>query len=190
MIERKTFIPFGNSADVSLDFLLGIIEDARATTLQRVEGISTHELHWQFAEGWNTVGALLSHIISAGDFFRIQFIERRELSDAEKKQWLPGLEMGKFIPQLITGEPIESYLKRLQETRDRLTKAFGSLSIAQFHEKLTGCYNAKTGYNLAWVFYHLVEDEVHHRGQISLFEKVIQKGTCLTRPGRLSEFWK
>jgi len=53
--------------------------------LRRTEGISTEELHWQYAEGWNTVGALLSHIISCGHFFRIHFVEERKLTEEEEK---------------------------------------------------------------------------------------------------------
>jgi uncharacterized damage-inducible protein DinB len=180
MTERKTFIPFGNS-DPSLDYLLGILEDARVTTLQRVEGISTAELHWQFAEGWNTIGVLLSHIISAGEFFRIYFVEGRELTPSEKEQWMPGLEMGKFIPKLITGEPIEAYLSRMQEGRNRLLDTLRSLSTAEFIKKREGCYNKNTGFNLAWALYHLAEDEVHHRGQISILRKLYAMKNCEPR---------
>src|SRR4051812_33716800 len=99
MTERKTFIPFGDSADSSIDYLLGILEDARATTLQRVETIGVEELHWQYAEGWNTIGALLQHMISGENFMRIYFIGQRELTETEAEQWMPGVEMGKYIPQ-------------------------------------------------------------------------------------------
>lgn len=49
MIERKTFIEFNNSKEPSIEYLIGILEDARTTTLQRVAGLSTEELHWQYA---------------------------------------------------------------------------------------------------------------------------------------------
>jgi hypothetical protein len=173
MNERKTFISFGNSVDPSIDYLVGILDDARVTTLQRVQGISNQELHWQFAPGWNTVGALLCHIASAEEFFRIEFIERRELTPAEHEQWMPGLEMGPYIPKLITGEPIEAYVSRLQQSRARLLAALSPLSVAEFQEKRDG-YNPVTGCNLAWILYHLAEDEVHHRGQISILRKLYQ----------------
>ena len=80
MIERNTFIEFGITEEPSIDYLLGIMEDARTTTLQRVSNLEKEEIHWQFAEGWNTIGALLSHIISCENYFRIYFIEGRELT--------------------------------------------------------------------------------------------------------------
>ena len=171
MRERRTFISFGTHADPSIDYLVGILEDARVTTLQRVEGISNEELHWQFTEGWNTVGALLSHIIACEEYFRIFFVERRDLSPAEEEQWMPGLEMGKFVPRLITDEPIEAYVRKLEQSRARMLDAICSLDVADFREKRDG-YNPNTGFNLGWVLYHLSEDEVHHRGQISILRKL------------------
>jgi uncharacterized damage-inducible protein DinB len=33
-------------------------------------------------------------------------------------------------------------------------------------------YDPVTGHNLAWTLYHKAEDEVHHRGQISILRKI------------------
>jgi len=170
-MKRKFLIPFGETSGQSIDYLLGIIEDARMTTLLYTRDISTEELHWQYAPGWNTIGALLSHITSAGHYFRIHFIEGKEWTASEEKEFLPGMEMGKYLPQLITNEPIAVYQERLAIARNLLEDAIRRLSVEKFHERRDG-YNKETGCNLAWVLYHLAEDEVHHRGQISLIRKL------------------
>jgi uncharacterized damage-inducible protein DinB len=171
MIERKTYIPFGESSDHSIDYLLGIIEDARMTTIQRIENISIDELHWQYENNWNSIGVLLSHIIAAEHFFRIQFIEERELTKQEKEEYLPGLEMGKYIPQLMSNQSINEYITQLENSRLKLIEQIQKLDVTKFHKKREG-YNPKTGHNLAWTLYHLAEDEVHHRGQISILRKL------------------
>ncbi|MGK0388333.1 MAG: hypothetical protein ACI94Y_001061 [Maribacter sp.] len=148
MRDRKTFIPFGNTNDHSIDFLLGIMLNARITTLQRVDDLSTEELHWQFDTGWNTIGALLSHIIAAEYYFRIEFIEERYLNEEERKIIMPGLEMGKFIPQLITTDSIDKYIERLEDSRTKMFTQIQQLDITSFHKKREG-YHPETGYNLA-----------------------------------------
>ncbi len=173
-MKRKTYIPFDSDNIDSIDYLLGIIEDARITTIERVEGLSIEELNWQYSDGWNTIGVLLSHIISAENFFRIQFIEERELSELESKEYLPSLEMGKYIPQLITENSISFYIEKLKESRVKLIQQITKLNKEDFYKKRDG-YNPNTGYNLAWVLYHLAEDEVHHRGQISIIRKLYSK---------------
>lgn len=175
-MTRETFIEFGKTHDHSIDFLLGIIKDARITTLKRIREISTEELHWQVADGWNTVGALLAHIIGAGHYFRTHFIHRKQWTAEEEERWRPGLEMGKYIPQLITNEPVETYLKQLEEINLLIVESIKELSVEEFHKKREG-YNPETGNNLAWVLYHLAEDEVHHRGQMSIIRKLYKLRT-------------
>ncbi len=170
-MDRKTFIPFGAMPDTPIDYLVGILEDARFTTLERVRGIQPDELHWQYAKGWNTIAALLSHIEAVEHYFRIEFIERRRLTPDEEARWMPGLEMGAFIPALMTGEPLDVYAGKLERSRAAMLQALGTLSAADFREKREG-YNPATGCNLAWVLYHMAEDEVHHRGQISILRKL------------------
>ncbi len=171
MSSRITYIPFGNTNDHAIDYLLGILVDARAVTNKMVNNITTEELHWQYAEGWNTIGCLLAHIISCSHYLRIVFLQQRQLTQAEKDQFLPGLEMGKYIPQLINHQPLEKYQSQLAASSALLEEAIKNITQEEFFEKREG-YNEETGCNLAWVFYHLAEDEVHHRGQISLLRKL------------------
>lgn len=172
-MRRKTFIPFGQTNDHSIDYLLGILEDARITTLERVEQLTPEELHWQYAAGCNTIGVLLSHMIACEHYHRIALIGGREFTPEEQELYLPGLEMGKYIPQLITDWSIEKYLQELADARAQLLASIEPLTANEFHQKHEG-YNKNTGYNLAWTFYHLAEDEVHHRGQISILRKLFK----------------
>ena len=177
MIHRKTFIPFEDPKADLTEYLIGIMEDARTTTLQRIQGISVEELDWQYAEGWNSIGALLSHIISCENFFRIYFVEGRTLTKAEEEKWLPGLELGKYVPSLISGKPIEEYIEELSASRKAMFERIRLLSREDFIRPRMGDYDPVTGYNLAWGLYHNAEDEVHHRGQISILRKIYKTQT-------------
>lgn len=170
MIKRKTFI----NADTSIEYLLAILEDARVTTIQSVENISTDELHWQFSEGWNTIGVLLSHSIGLSHYFRVYFIEENKFTPEEKEAYKPGIEMGKYIPELITDQPISFYIKALQDAHQQLSAAIKMLNKEEIFRKRAG-FDKETGCNLAWVLYHAAEDEIHHRGQILLLRKLYKK---------------
>jgi uncharacterized damage-inducible protein DinB len=171
MFKRRFLINFGATADHSLDYLLGIIDDARVTTLQRVEGVTVEELHWQYREGWNSIGALLAHITAIEHCFRIIFIEGRQFTEEENEKLTAGLEMGKHLPNLITGEPLETYIAGLAGSRKMLLEALRPVTFERFSERMDA-YDPETGSNLAWILYHMAEDEVHHRGQISLLRKL------------------
>jgi uncharacterized damage-inducible protein DinB len=169
-LNRPYFINPDASDDVSISYLLGIIQDARATTLRYVDKISTEELHWQYSSGWNTIAALLSHFIACNHVFRIEFIEEREMTEQEEQLFLPGLELGKYIPSLITNDPISFYLEKLEDSYLELTDAIRTIPKEKLWARREGYDEA--GCNLVWILYHQAEDEVHHRGQISILRKL------------------
>ncbi|WP_247236400.1 DinB family protein [Telluribacter sp. SYSU D00476] len=171
MIKRNFHIPFGHTADHSLDYLLGILDDVRVTTLQRVAGCTTQELDWQYREGWNTIGALLSHMTALDHYFRIEYLERRSLTEEENERWLPALDLGPYVPQLISNQPLEVYIAEMEESRHLLLEALKNLTFEDFQKRIAG-YDPVEGCNLAWVLYHMAEDELHHRGQISILRKL------------------
>jgi uncharacterized damage-inducible protein DinB len=174
MTTRKFHIAFGNSQDHSLDYLLGILEDVRVTTWQTVQNLTVEELDWHYKEGWNTIGALLSHITALEHYFRIEYVQGRKLTEQENQKWEPGLDMGKYLPQLIIGQAIDAYKALLTESRQLLLQALKNLTFEDFTKRVEG-YDADTGCNLAWVLFHMVEDEIYHRGQISMVRKLYKE---------------
>lgn len=168
---RRFNIQFGQSANPSIDYLLGIIYDARAVTLNYIKDISTEELQWQYKPDWNSVSALLIHIYSCEEYFRIWGVEDRPLLKAEQLQLFPGLELGEHLPDLISDKPLRYYVSQLESSRARLLQSLKGLPMEDFTRNRKG-YDQQTGCNLAWILYHMAEDEVHHRGQISIIRKL------------------
>jgi uncharacterized damage-inducible protein DinB len=174
MLKRKFLIEFGRTPDHALDYLLGTLEDTRVTTLQTIEKLTFQEVDWQYKEGWNTIGALLSHITALEHYFRIEFIEGRKLTEEENERWLPALDMGKYLPQLINGQSIETYIAHLTESRQLLLQAFSAITFEDLVRRIED-YDPVTGCNLAWVLHHMIEDEIYHRGQISILRKLYKE---------------
>lgn len=173
MITRQFAIEKTAGNDTA-NFLIGALHDAPATTFKYIQNISQEELDWQPYEGWNTVGALLSHII-AGDYaFKIYFIEKREMTKEEEAKWNPGIEMGKYINEL-KGKSPEYYQEELMKSFQVMKEAIQQLSTEQLLERRYDVYDKVNGSDLAWTLYHSAEDEVHHRGQISIIRKLYKQ---------------
>ncbi|WP_162910557.1 DinB family protein [Hymenobacter oligotrophus] len=172
MILQRTFhLTLGSAPDQALNLLRSMLEDTRVTTLQHIARISSEQLHWQYQPGWNTVGALLAHLTALEHYFRIVYVEGRALTDAENQHWLPALDLGVHVPQLITGQDLASYQAGLAESRHQLLAALEGVSEEQLTRRIED-YDPVHGCNLAWVLFHLAEDEIYHRGQISLLLKL------------------
>ncbi|MGN6395599.1 MAG: DinB family protein [Mucilaginibacter sp.] len=171
MLKRTFHIKFGQLADYSLDYICGILQDTRTTTILSLKNLSVPELDWQYQDGWNTIGALLAHIIAIENYFRMEFAEGRKLTDEENAQLLPALDMGIHLPKLINKQPLEAYINQLTESRELMLSALAKLNHEDFTRRIED-YDEETGCNLAWVLYHMAEDEIYHRGQISIIRKL------------------
>ena len=169
-MERSTFIPFTQEGPDAREYLRGILDDARAMTLEHIEGVTQEELDWQYAPGWNSIGALLHHFVSNDHYFRILFVKGSRLTDSDHDRWCPGQELGEHVSGLL-GTPLDTLLSQLKESRQAVMESLDSVSAEYFVAHRQG-YNPETGFNLAWALYHLAEDEVHHRGQISILRKL------------------
>jgi uncharacterized damage-inducible protein DinB len=171
MLKRKYKIEFGQAKDHSIDYLVGILKDARLTTIQMITKVENSAIDWQFKKGWNTIGALLSHISAIEHYFRIEFIEGRNLTKEENDKWLPAMDMGPYISELLKGLAIEDYIAELENSRAMLIGALQHISFDDFTKRINE-YDDVDGSNLAWALFHMVEDEIYHRGQISILQKL------------------
>lgn len=170
--KRSFFIRFGNKQDHSIEYLLGILKDTRTTTLLTIRNLTTGELDWQHEKGWNTIGALLLHISAIEHYFRIVYVENRALTAQENTELTPALDMGIYIPSLITGKNIDDYLNELSISRQKLLVSLEKLTFENFSRTFRSKdYDSEC--NLAWILYHMMEDEIYHRGQISMIGKIL-----------------
>ena len=172
-MKRQFHITFGHTKDHSIDYLVGILQDARLTTIQTIEKFTVHQIDWQYAAGWNTIGALLSHIEAIKHLFRIELVLGRKLTTQESEYWTPALDMGEHVSKLIMGKSKDQYIHDLSESRQMLIDTVKELSFEKLAKKIDGhYYDPEQGCNLAWALYHMVEDEIYHRGQISMIRKL------------------
>ena len=172
MFDRKYFIPAIGKNRMA-DYLSVILYDARCMTFTYIKGITQAELDWQPFDGWNTVGALLSHIVAAENYFRIKFLEGRELSE-EEKSILPAIELGKNVNKLKGRSP-KYYHAELLAAHNAMKKVVQNMPDEKLLHARYDMYDYVNGCNLAWILYHGAEDEVHHRGQISIIRKLYKK---------------
>lgn len=173
---RSTFIPVRSNS--ATDFLVGILWDAHVTTLRRLENLTQEEFDWRYADGWNTVSALVAHVTSLKHLFRVEIIEHRSWTREERLRWGAGLELGAHVPRL-SGVPVETRIGEMAEAHKLLEEGVRSISPDDFacerHDR-----DGFGRFNAAWALYHAAEDEVHHRGQISMLRKLYR--TLRERP--------
>lgn len=179
-LKKRVFsVDFPNDLDHALAFFSGILSDTRLTTILTVQKLTTKELDWQYKKGWNTIGALLSHIAALQHYFRIIYIENRTLTLEENDWLIPALDMGIYLPSLISGKTISNYLNELGNAQDKFLQSLSILTFEDFSKVLQSSDYGENC-NLAWILFHMVEDEIYHRGQISVLLKLLRESEAVS----------
>ena len=174
MIERKYYVESEKGESETADYLLAIKHDARALTLRYLRDITQEELDWQPFAGWNSVAALLSHIIACDRYFRIAFIEERDFTKEEENEIMPRVKLGEYVSG-FKEKSLDHYTEQLtaayQETRDAIIK----MKREPLLKRRFTDYDKLNGSDMAWILFHSAEDEIHHRGQISIIRKLYKE---------------
>ena len=144
--------------------LVVMLAYARRTTLQAVKGLTTPQLdHVQDAES-NSIGALLAHIAAIEVAYQCSTFERRHLSPAEQDRWGAALELGERGRRELRGQELGYYLSTLDEVRARTLRELAGRDDGWLEETTPFWGGQPANNHFKW--FHVLEDEINHRGQI------------------------
>ena len=147
--------------------LLMLLEEVRAKTLRRLEGVTASEAAWAPAGTQNTILWHAGHAFVIVEWLAAQGLDR-------EPAWPPGWKaiFGKDSqPAQLPAETwpkLEDVVARLVEQRDRLRSAISVLSEAELNRKLAGNPDRTARYAIL----HGLHDEACHSGEIWLLRKL------------------
>ncbi len=127
-------------------------EQVRADLLATIDKFSDEELEFAPFKGSWSVGQIMLHIAECEDF------------------WLHGLvrqELESSIQYDLADYPSRAAIKSVLETAHSRTLRF----LASLDEAgLAQTYKTRHGevFTLNWIIWHVLEHEIHHRGELSL----------------------
>ena len=152
--------------------LVSMLNYTRAVTLADVEGLSTEELDYLADGHSNSIGALLMHMSAIEFVHQVIAFENRDLPERELEQWIVPLELGDKARSEIRNQPLDYYLDALNKVRDKTLSLLESVDDSWLYEE--GEYYNGVVYNKYYLWFHVVEDETSHRGQIRILKRMLK----------------
>ncbi len=149
--------------------LVSMMNFMRPTVVRAVEGLSQEELDHFFDSEANTIGALLLHLAATEVFYQVNTFEGREFNDREVKQWRVAQNLGAAAREEIKGHSLDYYLSILEEVHEKTLTEFRKRDDEWLAETEPFFSNQPTNNYCKW--FHVVEHEAHHRGQIAWLAK-------------------
>ncbi|MFI5211248.1 MAG: DinB family protein [Ignavibacteria bacterium] len=151
--------------------LVSMMNFARNVTVDSVKNLSPSQLDYLLDEKANSIGALLMHIASTDFFYRILSFEKRELTPEEDKAWAHASYLGEPAREHIKGHSIDYYLESLINERNKVLNLLKLVNDDWLYEEMPLWDNKPANNYFMW--FHVFEDEINHRGQINLIRKRI-----------------
>ncbi|MDQ0195562.1 DinB family protein [Paenibacillus wynnii] len=149
--------------------LISMMNYARYTTIESTKDLTIDQLDFLLDPQCNSIGSLLLHFAAVEYAYQIQTFERRELSEDELLEWGPALKLGDEGREIIKGNDLNYYIDRMNSVRLRTLELFKEVDDDWLNKEEEFWYNKPANYYFMW--YHVFEDEINHRGQIRMIRK-------------------
>jgi uncharacterized damage-inducible protein DinB len=153
--------------------LVSMMRWARYLTIESALDLSREQLDHLHDPMSNSIGALLLHIAGVEREYFANTIEGRELTDAETSEFGAALELGDRGRAEIRGHSIDYYLTTLERVRDASLKGLAERDDTWLFTELPFWGGRPTNHYFMW--FHALEDEVSHRGQIRWLRRRLPK---------------
>ncbi|MFC0186942.1 DinB family protein [Fictibacillus aquaticus] len=160
---------------LSPDFskLVSMMNYARHTTIRAVEDLSVEDLDFTYDEKGNTIGMLLAHMAAVERIY--QYLTLGDHTDEEVDAYAetlePALSLGD-AGRALKGKRAEEYIRELEIVREETIAAFKNLPDEWLYEEKEWWQGKQANRYFMW--FHVFEDEINHRGQIRIIKKMAQ----------------
>ncbi|WP_099157087.1 DinB family protein [Virgibacillus ndiopensis] len=149
-----------------------MLEHSREVTLSEISHLNQKDLDYLPNDSSNSIGSLLLHIASIEYVHQVISFEKRDLTKDEYLKWGTALELGDKAREGIRNLSIEYYLDKLSEVREFTLTYLKSKDDKWLFEE--NKWDNGISYNNYYLWFHVMEDEINHRGQIRRIKRLLK----------------
>jgi uncharacterized damage-inducible protein DinB len=152
----------------AIGHLVSMLAYTRATTLMAVRGLTQAQLDFLLDDDANSIAMLLEHMAAIEEYYQRDTFGVCAAGTEWDHSYV-GMELGPEGRQRLRGRPLDYYLDRLQRVRAFTLEQLALRDDAWLAE--TSDWWDDSVANNHWKWFHVMEDELNHRGQIRLIRK-------------------
>jgi len=152
-----------------IGIIVDMLEELKDRLTEDLEGLSQEEIDYLFDDKANSVAAILMHIIANEVYYQTETLEGRPMTEEEVEFWKFAGNLSDESREHIKGKPISYYLGLWEEVRAKTLAGLKSKDdewLASIIEE---------GINNHWVWFHVIEHQAAHMGQIAIVKNRFNK---------------
>ena len=140
-----------------------MLEDLKKRVTESVQDLNQKETDFLLDKKANRIGAMILHLAATEAYYQVYTFENRQFNSAERKKWNLALNLGNVARGKLVGEPISYYLDIWDEVREETLRLLKTKDDEWFAANASG-----SSMNRHWAWYHVMEHQANHMGQIRL----------------------
>ncbi len=148
---------------------ISMLEDLKRRVSNSVRNLTQEETDFLLDEKANRIGALILHLAATEKYYQVYTFENRMLNKEESEMWGTAQNLGDAARESIKGKPIEYYLEIWDEVRNETLRLLKTKDDKWFESKVN-----RGNMNNHWAWYHVMEHQANHMGQIRMIIKRIE----------------
>jgi uncharacterized damage-inducible protein DinB len=148
--------------------VVSMLEDLKGRVTNSVVNLNQSETDFLLDKDANRIGALILHLAATEKYYQVYTFENRGFNQEEQKNWALALDLGDKARETIKNQPMGYYLKIWSDVRKETLRLLKTRDDKWFNSNVKG-----SNMNNHWAWYHVMEHQANHMGQIRLIIKRI-----------------
>ncbi len=140
-----------------------MLDDLKGRVTRSVVNLDQEGTDFLLDDNANRIGAMILHLAATEKYYQLYTFEGRGFNRAEQEEWGAAMDLGKRGREALKGKPISYYLERWTEVREETLRLLKTQDDKWFSAKVKG-----SSMNNHWAWYHVMEHQANHMGQIRL----------------------
>ncbi|WP_346882756.1 DUF664 domain-containing protein [uncultured Algibacter sp.] len=164
-------------ASPQIGAMISMLEDLKSRVERQVMNMSQYEIDYLHDKKANRIGALIMHLAAAEAYYQVFTFQGRSFNEEEKKKWSMALNLGEDARKKFKNHDVQYYLDIYNEVRAKTIEELKKRNDKWF-EEIQPSYGLSNHY--CW--FHVMEHQSSHLGQILFLQKRIPKEPKLSVP--------
>jgi hypothetical protein len=153
-----------------IGILVSMLNDLSNRVEQTVKYYTENQADFLLDDNANSVGALIMHLAATEVFYQVWTFEGREFNEEEKEKWEVPFQLGDKARKLYKGQKVEYYLDIWKEVRKNTLE-----ELSKRNDEWLSQDAVDSDWNNFYCWYHVMEHQSSHLGQIRLIKKRFPK---------------
>lgn len=163
--QNEIKAPKGYTNDIGN--MISMLDNLKKRVERHVDNLDQKGTDFLLDEDSNSPGAIIYHLAATEAYYQVYTFKGRGFNAEEKVKWEMALNLGDEARKEFKNKPIQYYMDLYDEVREKTKELLKTKDDTWFKKK-------KGSMSMHWAWFHVMEHQANHMGQLALITKRIK----------------